>query len=172
MRLFSIVGLCLLTLLSCRKEEEIPGFDLFYQRDFSMPAGMGIFDVHHFFIRNIPTQIEEQLTRNNLTQADITKVLTTKASLDGVFGDANFDFIEQVSVRVFDEDNPANFLEIAYRQPVPLQPGNTLPLIPSLADSKKFFQASRISLDVAVMVRKTSVQETLTRLSLQMRVGN
>lgn len=172
MRLFPALLLFAMTFLSCKDKEEIPGFDLFYQRDFSMPAGMGIFDVHHFYIRNIPTQMEEKLAQNNLTQADVSKVLTTKASLDGVFGDANFDFIEQVSVRVFDEDDPNKFLEIAYRQPVPLEPGNSLPLIPSLADSKKFFQASRVSLDVAVWVRKTSTQETQTRLSLQMRVGN
>jgi len=160
-----------LLLLSCKKEENLPGFDLFYQKDFSIPAGIGIFEVHHFYIRNLPTQMQEYLLQNNVQESAIKKVLTTKSSLDGVFGDADYSFIDQVSVRAFDEDDPNNFLEIAYRQPVPLTPGNSLPLIPSLADSKKFFKASRVSLDVALNIRKTTVEETETRLSLQLRAG-
>lgn len=157
--------------LSCKKTAEIPGFDLFYQRDFNIPAGIGIFDVHHFYIRNIPTQFQEYLLRNNVQEGDITQILTTKAGLEGVFGDSDYSFIEQVSVRAFDENDPNNFLEIAYRQPVPLEPGNVLPLIPSLADSKRFFKATRVSLDIALNIRKTTVQEMETRLSLQLRAA-
>jgi hypothetical protein len=155
--------------VSCKKEELPPGFDMLFERDFSIPAGIGIFDVHHFYIRNVPTQIQEQLTRNGLKMSDIKRVITTKASLDGTFGDADYAFIEEVSVRAFDEDDETKFIEVAYRQPVPLDPGNSLPLIPSLADSKSFFTASRVSFDISLRIRVTTSQELDTRISLQMR---
>jgi hypothetical protein len=160
-----------LWLSACTKDREIgPGFDLVYQQDFAIPAGIGAFAVHHFYLKNIPTRLEEILTQNGKTLEDIESVLTDQATLTGVFGDADYDFIDQVSVRAYYEGDPKDFIEIAYRQPVPLDPGNNLPLIPSLANSKRFFTGSpRFSLDVTLWLRKTTQDEFPTRLNLKMR---
>lgn len=156
--------------VSCKKDDDqIPGFDMQYQQDFTIPAGIGGFDVHHFQITNIPTRYQQSLDQQGKTDADITGVLTAQAVVGGVFGDADLSFVEQVSLRVFDESNPNDYVEIAYRQPVPLDPGNTLPLIPSLADTKRFFKNSRVSLDVVFWLRNTTQDETPVRLSLQMK---
>ena len=160
-----------LWLFSCTKDRENgPGFDLVYQQDFVIPPGIGAFAVHHFYLKNIPTRFEELLKQNGKTLEDIESVLTERATLAGVFGDADYDFIEQASVRVYYESDLKDFIEVAYRQPVPLDPGNTLPLIPSLANSKRFFTgAPRFSLDVTLWLRKTTQDEFPTRLNLQMR---
>lgn len=166
--LFSIVFLS----GSCNKaDEQAPGFDLVYQQDFTIPAGIGVFDVHHFQITNIPTRYQQSLDQHGKTDEDITGILTAQASLNGVFGDADFAFVEQVSVRVFDASNPNDYVEIAYRLPVPLNPGNTLPIIPSLADAKRFFTGPRFSLDVVLWLRNTTQDETSARLNLQMRAA-
>lgn len=165
-------GLLSIALLafSCNKDEDVgPGFDLQFQRDFTVPPGIDVFAVHHFTIENIPTHFQDLLTQNQKTTADIARIITTKAVLTGVFGDADYDFVDQVSVRAFDKDNPTNFLEVAYRQPVPLEPGNTLPLIPSLADSKQFLSQDRANLDVVLWVRNTTREEMPTRLTLTLR---
>lgn len=156
--------------LSCNKsDDQAPGFDMVYLQDFTIPPGIGAFEVHHFQIENIPSRYQQYLDQHGKTDSQITGIITAQATLGGIFGDANLDFIDQVSLRVYDESDPTDWVEIAYRQPVPLDPGNTLPLIPTLADAKRFFKNSRFSLDVVFWLRNTTLDETPLRLDLQMK---
>ncbi len=155
---------------SCNKvNDQAPGFDMIFQQEFYIPAGIGVFDVHHFQIENIPSRYQQYLDQHGKTDADITGIIASQVTLGGVFGDADFDYVDQVSLRVYDKSDPTDWVEIAYRQPVPLDPGNNLPLIPSLADAKRFFKNSRFSLDIVLWLRNTTQQETQTRLDLQMK---
>ncbi|MBK7935808.1 MAG: hypothetical protein IPJ82_01365 [Lewinellaceae bacterium] len=155
---------------SCTKvNDQAPGFDMLYQHEFYIPAGIGVFDVHHFQIENIPTRYNEYLAQHGKTNEEITGILTSQATVGGVFGDADLAFIEQVSVRVYDKSDPSDWVEIAYRQPVPLDPGNSLPLIPSLADAKRFLSDSRFSIDVVLWLRNTTQLESQVRLDLQLK---
>jgi hypothetical protein len=164
-----VLGFVLLG-FSCKKDDSLaPGFDMVFQREFSLPAGIGVFDVHHFQLKNIPTDWEGYLDRHGKTEADISGVITGQVSLGGVFGDADLSPIQQISVRLYDESNPNDFLEIAYRDPAPFDTGNILQLIPSLADSKRFFTGSRFSADVVIWLRQTTQDQSDVRLNLTMR---
>ena len=155
---------------SCNKEETLrPGFNMLYQQNFIIPVGISEFEVHHFQFDNIPTQYQQYLTQHKKTDGEITGVFTNKAAISGLFGDANLDFIDQVSIRVYDQANESDFIEIAYRYPVPLDPGNNLPVLPSLADSKRFFSQSRFAIDVVIWLRKPTTQESEVRVDLEMR---
>ncbi len=161
--------LLVFSVVSCRKEDQAPGFDMIYQQEFTIPAGIGVFQVHHFFLKNIATRYEQYLTEHGKTDADIKSVITAQAILNGIFGDADLNYVDQVSLRIYDESNPTDYIEIAYRQPVPLEPGNSLALIPSLADSKRLIVGSRFSMDVVFWLRNTTGRETDLRLDLQMK---
>ncbi len=154
---------------SCRKEDQAPGFDMIYQQEFTIPAGIGVFQVHHFYLKNLATRYEQYLSQHGKTDADVTGIITSQGVLNGVFGDANLNFIDQVSLRIYDEANPSDYIEIAYRQPVPLEPGNSLALIPSLADFKRLMTGSRFSMDVVFWLRNSTGQETDLRLDLQLK---
>jgi hypothetical protein len=167
--LFWSLLLLIISSISCRKEDQAPGFDMIYQEEFTIPAGIGVFQVHHFYLKNISTRYEQYLTQHGKTNADITGIITAQAVLNGLFGDANLNFVDQVSLRVYDEANPSDYIEMAYRQPVPLEPGNSLPLIPSLADFKRLMTGSRFSMDVVFWLRNTTGQETDLRLDLQLK---
>lgn len=156
--------------LSCRKDDGVaPGFDMIFQRDFSIPAGIGVFDVHHFQLKNIPSNWQQYLDQHGKTAEDITGVITSEASLGGVFGDADLSVIDKISFRIYDDSNPNDYVEIAYRDPAPLDTGNLLPLIPSLADSKRFFSNPRFSVDVVIYLRRTTQDQSDVRLNLTMR---
>lgn len=173
MKNIRLAGFALLLLLSfagCKKDDDLgPGFDLNYNQQLVIPAGIGGFDVHHFYLKNIPSRYLSTLQQQGKTDADITGVLTAQAELNGIFGDADFSFVDQVSVRIYHESDPTDYVEIAYRQPVPLDPGNRLPLIPSLADAKRFVSADRFSLDVVLWLRNTTVDNTEAQLSLTLK---
>ncbi len=144
---------------------------MLYQANFSIPAGIGVFDVHHFQLKNIQTRYQQLLEQNQKQDSDIVGILTAESVLTGVFGDVNLDFIDQVSVRVYNESDPNDYIEVAYRQPVPLDPGNTLGLIPSLANSKRFLTGSRFSIDVVLWLRRTTTEENSVTLNLKLRTN-
>ncbi|MDO8366967.1 MAG: hypothetical protein Q7T20_09235 [Saprospiraceae bacterium] len=165
--LFALFG------LSCHKGDDIaPGFDMVFQREFSIPAGIGIFDVHHFQLKNIPSNWQQYLSQHGKTAEDITSVITAQASVGGIFGDVDLSVVDRISVRIYDDSNQNDFVEIAYRDPAPIDSGNLLPLIPSLADSKRFFSNPRFSVDVVIWLRRTTQEQSDVRLDLTMRATN
>jgi len=153
--------------ISCHKDNNHPGFEMLYQQEFIIPAGIGSNVVHHFYFINLSTRYLQYLDQFSKTDADITQVVTSKSVLSGVFGDANYDFIDEVKLTLYDENDPNDKIEIAYRYPTPLTPGNTLPLIPNLPDIKRFMSKSRFSIDLALRLRNITQEETQTRLDLQ-----
>lgn len=156
--------------VSCNKEaDQAPGFDMLFERDFVIPAGIGVFDTHHFQLKNIPSNWERYLQEVNKTEEEISRVVNGSASLGGIFGDADLSVIDRISVRVYDESNPNDYVEIAYRDPAPFDTNNVLPLIPSLADVKRFFKQPRFSVDVVIYLRQTTQEASDVRLSLNMR---
>jgi len=167
--LIYIVVACCLVSISCHKNEGPGrGVDLPYRQTFEIPAGIGVFDVHHFYISGISTKYNATLGLANITDADVTKVTTLEGTIAGIFGDANLDFIDRISIRVFETD-PNNYLEIAYRDPSPVDPGNFIGLIPSLSNSKEFFSKDKFSLDIVVWLRKTTQETTPVSLDFKMR---
>ena len=156
--------------LSCHKDDGLaPGFDMVFQREFSLPAGIGIFDVHHFQLKNIPSNWEQYLDQHNRTAEEISGVITAEASIGGIFGDADLGLVEKISIRIFNDADPNDYVEIAYRDPAPFDSGNVLQLIPSLADSKRFFLDPRFSVDVVIWLRQTTQDQSDLRFNLTMR---
>ncbi len=170
-RLLPILVFCSLLIFSCKKEELAPGFDMLFEQQFSIPAGLSVFAVHHFYLKNLSSHYTNLLSDNKKTDAEIKAILPIEAELSGVFGDASFDFVEEASVRIYLETDPTDYLEFAYRLPVPLDPGNRLPLIPGLGSVKKYASQDRFSVDVSLRLRKTTPDETTTRLSFRLRAN-
>ena len=167
--IFTLLLLFAVSGLSCDKGSTVlPGVTMLFQENFVIPVGISPFEVHHFQFENVSSRYQQYLNQYKKTDADITGVITTKAAITGIFGDSNLDFIDQVSIRVYDQSNPIDYLEIAYRFPVPLDPGNNLPIIPSLADSKRFFSQPRIAIDVVLWLRKATTEESEVRLNLEL----
>ena len=157
--------------LSCKKEEDVRGIDLNYREVFEIPAGIGVFDVHHFYIKNIFTRFESTLAQGNIKTEDILRVLTVEATMAGQFGDANLDFVDRIALRVFNNDDVTNYLEIAYRDPSPIDPGNLIGLIRSLVDSKSYFNTDRFGIDVVIYLRRTTNESTAVQLDFKMRAA-
>ncbi|MFZ4632832.1 MAG: hypothetical protein ACOYNO_01360 [Saprospiraceae bacterium] len=170
---FAFLGcsLMLLGLFSCKKEELGRGFEMPYVAEFNIPPGINAFDTHYFYIDNLSSRYVSLLDQQGLTDAQITSINTQQTGLYGIFGDEDLSFISEASLRVFDERAPNDWVEIAYRQPTPLEPGSRLDLIPSLVDAKKYFSETRFNLVVVLRLRKTTSMEVPVRLNLIMRAG-
>lgn len=165
-----LAGWGLLLLVSCVKDDSVkPGFDMVFREQFELRAGLSTFVVHHFYFREVPTRFQQILAQQGRSAADVTGVLMASGVLSGVFGDADLSVIQEVSLRAFKEPTINDQIEIAYRLPVPLDPGNRLDLIPSLADTKRYAQEERMGLDLAIRLRDIPRQTTTMQLDLRLR---
>ncbi|MFN0014561.1 MAG: hypothetical protein ACKVU2_08440 [Saprospiraceae bacterium] len=166
---YGFLAIFLLGFVGCKKDDVSPGFDMVYQQEFFIPAGIGPFVTHHFYLKNISTRYQALLSQSGKTAEDIVAILPVQASLAGIFGDANFSVVEEASLRVYQESDPTGFVEMAYRFPTPIDPSNTLDLIPSLASAKKIMTQDRFSIDLALRLRSTTTDETPVRLNLHLK---
>lgn len=175
MRQFIVLSILLsiltISLAGCKKEEPVPGFDMIFQQEFTIPAGIGPFVTHHFYLQNLNTRYAALLAQFGKTDADISRILTAQASIVGIFNDANFNVVEEASLRVYQESDPNGRIEAAYRFPTPIDPSNTLDLIPTLADTKAIMREDRFSIDLALRLRSTTPDEMVVRLNLQMKAN-
>lgn len=168
--IYSIAVCLLFTLGNCKKDNELsPGFDMIYQADLTIQPGLSTDVVHHYYIKNISSRYLTYLSQYNKKDEDVTQILPLQMVLNGTYGDANYSFIDQAVLRIYNESAPNDFVEIAYRYPVPLDPGNSLALIPNEPNIKKYLTGSRFSLDLALRLRNITQEETVSRIELQFR---
>ncbi|TNE50361.1 MAG: hypothetical protein EP344_17390 [Bacteroidetes bacterium] len=163
--------MALLMVTGCKKEDTTPGFDMLYQQDFTIQPGLGPFVTHHFYLKNIDTRYASLLDQYGKTDEEVIRILPVQAAVAGIFGDANFNVVEEASLRIYQESDPNGYIEVAYRFPTPIDPSNTLDLIPTLADAKRILKEDRFSIDLAIRLRSTTADEMPVRLSLKMKAN-
>lgn len=161
----------LLLLAGCKKDTVLPGFDMIYQEEFSLPAGIGGLATHHFYFKNIPTRYQNLLSQYSKADTAIIQIIPARAAISGIFGDANFAVVEEASLWVYNENDPNGRLEVFYRYPTPIDPSNALDLIPTLEQVKSIMSEDRFSIDLALRLRTTTTEETPVRLYLQLKAN-
>ncbi|MBU6342070.1 MAG: hypothetical protein KGS48_11305 [Bacteroidetes bacterium] len=167
---FAILFLLSLLGVNCHKDDSNqPGFDMDYHLDFVIQAGLGTDVEHHYYIKNIPSKYLTYLSQYGKTDADISKIFPSAVVLNGTYGDANYRFIDQAVLRVYLESEPNDLIEAAYRYPAPMDPGNTLALIPNQPDVKRILSSSRFSIDIGLRLRNITQEETNAHLDMTFR---
>jgi hypothetical protein len=153
-------------LLSCGKDNDGPGINMQFRQDFEIPAGIGVFVVHHFMIPNVTSSYTQLLAQNNKTDADIREIKNISGELSSIFGDGTFEMIQRISVRAYPQGAENDYIEVAYRDPAPFETRNTLGLIPSLADVKPLLKQDRFSFDVVIELRNNTSENIPVSLNL------
>ena len=86
-----------------------------------------------FTLEDIPTNIDAFLTANGVNKQAITEIRPKTARLYVNFADVDFAFVQEVVVEIYTNENTIG-KEIFFRDPVPLDTGLDIDLIPSLPE--------------------------------------
>jgi len=141
MKYLSYLFLAALSLISCAdNEDEL--FELVYEVDIIYEAGLSQFEAHFIDTYDIQTRISGLLAASGMTRDEVTRVLPKSAELINTRSDVSLDFIQNITLRVFEgalfiPDEKQNELEIFFRDPVPQDRATLINLIPSLPDVKE-----------------------------------
>lgn len=167
-----LFGLLLIT--SCKKDKEEILFPFPIQDiDFSIPPTASTFQVHYFNLENVVTNHEGLFSSNNVDETSEFRIVPSESSLNVLVGNIDYDFIEQMSIRICDVGDVSENcgVEIFWRQPVPLGVGNILDLIPSDIDVKRYLTQDKVNIQVKLeLLRQNPPQFVETRLLLDFEV--
>lgn len=172
----NILLLLLLPLLfsNCKKEENPTLFDIPLPNiDFEIPPTASSFEVHYFNINNVVTNKEGLFSANNISESDAVAIVPKTGSLRSITNNIDFEFIEQMSIRICDEDDLSQNCgtEIFWRQPVPNNVGSILDLVPSDIDIKQYLLQEKVNIQVKLeRLRANPPQFVETRLVLDFAV--
>jgi len=145
----------------CKKDPEIL-FEMAYERDFVIPAGLNTFQTHTIYLQNI--SIGSYLSNNNVDPADLAAINPGAARISTIFsGISDYSFIRNVSIKIFTTDEN-NAREVFWRPTVPLNTGEDLDIIPTLIDAKQFFENNRFTLAVKFELQAVPQQTVESKL--------
>ncbi len=147
----SILALLSFLIFSCEKSDpalftfSIPNLSFQVDPTFQPPF------TYYIPIREIRTNTMIALAGHGLDTSGVKSIRPNRATLSVVFGEADLDFIDVVSVRIcplgVNTENCGK--EIFYRDPVPFKPGMDLSLVPSnIKDVKDLLYNEKINIQV------------------------
>lgn len=169
------VFLLLVILMSaCNKDDENTLFTIPIQDiDFAIPPTANPFQVHYFNFDNTPTNTTGIFAANNYTASEGTKIFPQAATMNVLVGNVNYDFIEQMSIRICEAGDLTENCgrEIFWRQPVPEGTGNVLDLGASNVDIKEYLLNEKVNIQVKLeRLRRNPPQFVETRLQVRFAV--
>lgn len=146
---------------NCKDDGPEIRFEMAYEREIAIPAGLNVFETHYFYLRNI--SVGSYLSANGVDAADLIAINPGSARLSTIFaGLSDYSFIRDVSVLIYTDDE-SNAREAFWRPNVPLNTGEDLDVIPTLIDAKQFFDDPTFNIIVKLNLQAVPQQTVETR---------
>jgi len=163
--------LVVLLSLSCNNNNDDRLFEMpLRDVNFDLPAGLNTLDAHYFEIKNIPTNTIDVFNTFGANINNITAIEPGKATLINLFGASGFNFCGEIAVRMF-SDNIETRTEIFYLDPVQVDAGPTVNLIPSDVDLTEYLKEETVHIEIKFGRMRTPSPESMeVRLELDFNV--
>jgi len=140
---------------------ETPLFVMELDAELLIPAGLNSLDSYYFVIEDVPTRIANYATT---TFADIDRIQSSNASLEGRVLEFDYSIIDQITIHVISKSDPSNQKEIFYNNLIPFNEQNELRLLSSLSNVSDILIDDEINLGVRIIFRRFTPTEFDTRL--------
>ena len=155
---------------SCKKDNRTELFELNHFVDFEIAPGLNTFDTHFFVISPMASIYETKLAASGYTAEDVVAVEAKDAILSSTFGDVNLEFIERISVYIFDPFEPANKIEFFYLDPTPFRNSTEWRLFPGIADVREWMETGYFGIEIRLDFREVTPSLIPMRLEFDLRV--
>ncbi|HEX5112203.1 MAG TPA: hypothetical protein VFV79_05115 [Saprospiraceae bacterium] len=163
--------LVLVTLVSCHKDDREELFVINHVVDFTITPGLNTFDTHITDIFPIESLLNARLDETGTAPTEVNTIEPKRAILSSVFGDINLEFIDQVSILIYDPYHPSDRVEFAYkdRQQIPYTKKYSIELFPGIADVKHWMELDYFGIEIRLNYRQVTPSLTQMRLDFDFR---
>ena len=155
--------------VSCNKDKRVELFEINHIVDFNIQPGLNTFDTHFFEVSPFSSIYDARLAASGKTSADVISIEAKDATLSSTFGDINLEFIETISVYIFDPFDPSNKIEFFYLDPTPFRNSNSWRLFPGIADISEWIDTDYFGIEVRLNFRQVSPSAIPMRLEFEIR---
>lgn len=88
---------------TCKSDEEFL-FKMEYEQQFEIQAGLGLFLTHNWILEDVVSNRTTYLNTFGTAEPEITSINPGNARIDALFSDAEYSIVDEISVRVYEED--------------------------------------------------------------------
>ena len=163
----NLLWLALLPFLAynCTKENQKQVlFDMVYQVDLEIPAGLNTIEDHFFVFRNVTSTFDSLLSFHGYTREDIGEVNPKSVQLTALYAGEEYGFVQELSLNLIDEDNNGFRSEAFWRNEVPFNTGGILEAPGTLINAKSFFLEPQFDFELRLDTRQFTDTFISTRL--------
>lgn len=165
-----ISGVVLVFLISgCKNNNENLLFEMPYQVEFEIPAGLNTIDQHIFEVNNIPTNVDSIFSFYGYDKESIFRIDPGIATMSTIFSNSNYGFIEEAAIEIFNEDDNRG-KEVYFRIQIPRNIGSQMDLAATLVDAQEFLKQDRFNFRLILDTRELNNEFIDTRITFNFRV--
>ena len=158
--------------MSCKKDDRVELFQLRYPPppiEFDILPGLNTFDTHIYTFSPLPTEYLARLASSGYSDEEVISIEPKKAALSSLFGDEDINFINKVSIYVYDPFNPSDKVEFLYLEPVPYKSKTVIQLFPGITDITEWMKAEYFGVEIRLNFRENSPSLTEMKLEFDLR---
>jgi len=162
--------LVLLALVACKKDSRQELFLLSQHVEFDIVPGLNTIDTHIYKVFPIKSLLDAHLDANHKTLADVVAIEPKRGYLSSTFQDINLDFIDQVSVIIFDPYEPTKKIEFFYLDNISFKDKVGIDLFPGIADVSEWMENEYFGVEIRLHYRQVTPSLIPMRLEFDLRV--
>lgn len=168
-RLYFLLLFVPLFLASCKKKDERILFEVPYEFDFELSAGLSTFQRHSLEVLNISTKLDSLLSFNNLSEENINEIQGQEARFTMIIPSGDYSFFQEISVFVFDPVTQEK-REIFFHDRVQQNTGDQLQLIPALTNVRDIMlEKDKFNILIEMQLREVTQQFIPTRFRFSLK---
>ncbi len=135
--------------LKCTPDREPVQFQMeYFDETFTVDPGFDPLLTWFFPFNNIATRIDDYKDDFGITDDDIISITPRRFRITNVSTADDYNFLNEVSVKIIDPDDPEKKFEIFYHIPNNQNLGSSVDLVPNDTDLKSFMINRRFSIEV------------------------
>jgi hypothetical protein len=158
-----ILGMTFFSFLSCGSDRSLL-FEVNNEIEFLLPGGLNTIETHVFVIRSVPTFYRSSLSTNGVAEEDVISISATKARLIGSFGQIDYDFIDEISVRALSKTDQGLNKEMYYQDRIPFNQRGDLELFSSISELKDILSEEVIDMEIRIRLRQSTAVQLQNKL--------
>lgn len=171
-RILFFLPLLVILFARCGDNRPPVQFEMEYlENRFTVNPAFNPLETHIFTFDNLPTLIKQYKSNNDISDDDILSILPQSCRFINVSGNEDYNYINEVSVKIIPFDDPSRRREIFYHQPTVNRLGLRLDLVPNDNDLKEILLQDRFTVEVhLVQFRERPATSITTRFEMRFDV--
>ncbi len=154
----AIVLFMVLSLSACKEDPPIPLFEMNFTERVVLPGGQDPFSTLFIESKQLRTNFETFLENAGFVGDDVKVISPSTCVFEAVFDEIDFDFLESVSVYIYETANRDNSVEVFFMEPVPSNQRGDLQLFGTLANAEFIMSNENFDIEFRIKWRYITVE--------------